>query len=106
MRGSLWQWLPLCLAVVLYLGASVGPALFDQNEAQYAGAVREMLNRPADYLPTVRGQLERGLWYVPTNDGVPRLQKPPLVYWSLLASMSVFGVNRIRRPVAPTPSRR
>lgn len=92
-RRPLLQWLPLCLAALLYLGASVGPALFDQNEAQYAGAVREMLNRPADYLPSVRGQLERGLWYVPTNDGVPRLQKPPLVYWALLASMSVFGVN-------------
>ncbi len=92
-RRPILQWLPLCLAAILYLGASVGPALFDQNEAQYAGAVREMLNRPADYLPATRAQLERGLWYVPTNDGVPRLQKPPLVYWALLASMSVFGVN-------------
>ena len=71
----------------------MGPALFDQNEAQYAAAVREMLDRPADYLPSVRGQLERGVWYVPTNDGIPRLQKPPLVYWTLLVSMSVFGVN-------------
>ncbi len=86
-------WLPLCLAAVLYLAASVGPALYDQNEAQYAGAVRETLNRPADYLPGVRGQLERGRWYVPTNDGVPRLQKPPVVYWALAASMRVFGVN-------------
>ncbi|MBE7212885.1 MAG: glycosyltransferase family 39 protein [Gluconacetobacter diazotrophicus] len=91
--GRFWPWLPLCLAALLYLAASVGPALYDQNEAQYAGAVREMLDRPADYLPSVRGQLERGHWYVPTNDGVPRLQKPPLVYWALLASMSVFGVN-------------
>ena len=71
-RRQLLHWLPLCLAVLLYVGASVGPALFDQNEAQYAGAVREMLDRPADYLPSVRGQLERGLWYVPPNDGVPR----------------------------------
>ncbi len=92
-RRRFWTWLPLGLAALLYLVASAGPALFDQNEAQYAGAVREMLNRPADYLPSVRGQTERGHWYVPTNDGVPRLQKPPLVYWALLASMSVFGVN-------------
>ena len=89
----LLPWLPLCLVAVLYVAASVGPALFDQNEAQYAGAVREMLDRPADYLPGTRGQLERGLWYVPTNDGVPRLQKPPFVYWALAASMRVFGVN-------------
>ena len=93
LRRSVLPWLPLCLAAVLYLAASVGPALFDQNEAQYAGAVREMLDRPSDYLPSARGQLERGRWYVPTNDGVPRLQKPPVVYWALLASMGVFGVN-------------
>ncbi len=86
-------WLPLVLVAGLYLAASRGPALFDQNEAQYAGAVREMLNRPADYQPATRGRLERGQWFVPTNDGIPRLQKPPLVYWALMASMRVFGVN-------------
>ena len=92
-RRTLARWLPLCLVAMLYLAASVGPALFDQNEAQYAGAVREMLNRPADYLPATRGLLERGHWFVPTNDGAPRLQKPPLVYWCLLVSMKLFGVN-------------
>jgi 4-amino-4-deoxy-L-arabinose transferase-like glycosyltransferase len=85
--------LPLLLVGLLYLGASVGPALFDQNEAQYAGAVREMLARPQDYVPAARGRLEAGHWYIPTNDGIPRLQKPPLVYWILLASMRTFGVN-------------
>ncbi len=83
----------LALVVLLYLGASVGPALFDQNEAQYAGAAREMMNRPQDYGPSTRGRLERGHWFLPTNDGIPRLQKPPLVYWLLLGSMRVFGVN-------------
>ncbi len=86
-------WLPLLLIALLYLGASGGPALFDQNEAQYAAAAREMLNRPQDYIPATRARLERGHWYIPTNDGIPRLQKPPLVYWCLLASMRVFGVN-------------
>ena len=85
--------LPLLLITLLYLGASAGPALFDQNEAQYAGAAREMLNRPQDYTSATRGQLERGHWYIPTNDGIPRLQKPPLVYWFLMASMRLFGVN-------------
>jgi 4-amino-4-deoxy-L-arabinose transferase-like glycosyltransferase len=87
------HWLPLLLVGALYIGACVGPAIFDQNEAQYAGAAREMLDQPGDYLPGVRGQLERGQWLVPTNDGIPRLQKPPLVYWTLMASMRVFGVN-------------
>ncbi len=92
-RTGWLAWLPLILVAVLYLAASRGPALFDQNEAQYAGAVREMLNRPADYQPATRTRLERGQWFVPTNDGIPRLQKPPLVYWLLMASMRVFGVN-------------
>ncbi len=86
-------WLPLALAACLYIGASTGPALFDQNEAQYAGAVREMMDRPGDYLPAVHGALERGHWFIPTNDGIPRLQKPPLVYWALMISMRVCGVN-------------
>ena len=85
--------LPLLLVAVLYLAASAGPAIFDQNEAQYAGAVREMMDRPADYVASAHGQLERGHWWVPTNDGIPRLQKPPLVYWLLMGSMRVFGVN-------------
>ncbi len=85
--------LPLVLIALLYLGTSIGPAVYDQNEAQYAGAVREMLNRPADYVASARAQPERGQWYVPTNDGIPRLQKPPLVYWLLMGSMRVFGVN-------------
>ena len=93
-------WLPLVLAVCLYVGASTGPALFDQNEAQYAGAVREMMDRPGDYLPGVHGTLERGHWFIPTNDGIPRLQKPPFVYWMLMASMRTFGGQRVRRAAA------
>ena len=91
--ASWLRWMPLLLVAILYVGASTGPALYDQNEAQYAGAVREMLNRPGDYLQPTRGRLERGQWFVPTNDGIPRLQKPPFVYWALMASMQVFGVN-------------
>jgi 4-amino-4-deoxy-L-arabinose transferase-like glycosyltransferase len=86
-------YLPLLLIALLYLGASAGPAVFDQNEAQYAGAAREMLDRPQDYLLATQARLELGHWYIPTNDGIPRLQKPPLVYWLLMGSMRVFGVN-------------
>ena len=37
--------------------------------------------------------MESGDWLSPTQDGVPRLQKPPLVYWCEVLSMSVLGVN-------------
>ena len=87
------RWLPLALVGAFYIAACVGPTVFNQNEGQYAGAAREMLNRPQDYQPSARRQPERGQWLVPTNDGIPRLQKPPLVYWTLIASMRLFGVN-------------
>jgi 4-amino-4-deoxy-L-arabinose transferase-like glycosyltransferase len=71
----------VALAVMLfaYLFTCGAPRLFDQIDGQYAGAAREMM--------------EHGDWLIPTQDGVPRLQKPPLVYWCETVSMSVFGVN-------------
>src|SRR3984957_14642539 len=83
------SWL-LALATILfvYLFTCGAPRLFDQIDGQYAGAAREMM--------------ARGDWLVPTQNGVPRLQKPPLVYWCEALSMSVFGVNEFgaRFPVA------
>ncbi|MCC6353045.1 MAG: glycosyltransferase family 39 protein [Verrucomicrobiae bacterium] len=77
--GNLWLGLIAAVTVGLYVGASFGPAIYDETEGQYSGAAKEML--------------ARGDWLVPTNNGVPRFQKPPLVYWAIMASMSVFGVN-------------
>ena len=34
-----------------------------------------------------------GSWLIPENDGIPRLVKPPLLYWAIAASMKVFGIN-------------
>ena len=80
----------VALAVMLfvYLFTCGVPRLFDQIDGQYAGAAREMM--------------ARGDWLIPTQNGVPRLQKPPLVYWCEALSMSVFGVNEFgaRLPVA------
>ncbi len=77
--GTLGLALIAAVAVALYVGASFGPAIYDETEGQYSGAAKEML--------------ARGDWLVPTNNGVPRFQKPPLVYWAIMGSMSVFGVN-------------
>src|SRR5438067_4185254 len=74
------QWaVPLFLSLVgaLYLASSFAPVIFDETEGQYAGAAREMLRS--------------GHWLVPTNDGIPRLQKPPLLYWLLCVSLRTFG---------------
>jgi 4-amino-4-deoxy-L-arabinose transferase-like glycosyltransferase len=79
----------IAFAVLLfvYLVTSGVPRLFDQIDGQYAGAAREMMMR--------------GDRLIPTQDGVPRLQKPPLVYWCEILSMSVFGINEFgaRLPV-------
>jgi 4-amino-4-deoxy-L-arabinose transferase-like glycosyltransferase len=36
---------------------------------------------------------QSGDWLVPTTNGFPRVQKPPLVYWTMLISTSLFGEN-------------
>ena len=60
--------------------ATIGTGdLYSQTEGQYAGAAREMV--------------ETHQWLLPTNDGVPRLQKPPLLYWLIIVSFKLFGIN-------------
>jgi 4-amino-4-deoxy-L-arabinose transferase-like glycosyltransferase len=94
LAGILGDSVPRCWVFALagllfvYLFTCGAPRLFDQIDGQYAGAAREMM--------------ERGDWVIPTQNGVPRLQKPPLVYWCEALSMSVFGVNEFgaRLPVA------
>jgi 4-amino-4-deoxy-L-arabinose transferase-like glycosyltransferase len=92
--GILRDSVPRCWSVALaallfvYLFTCGAPKLFDQIDGQYAGAAREMI--------------ARGDWVIPTQNGVPRLQKPPFVYWCEALSLSVFGVNEFgaRLPVA------
>src|SRR5438067_2354119 len=41
-------------------------------------------------------------WLLATHDGMPRLHKPPLLYWLSVVSFRVFGINAVaaRLPVA------
>jgi 4-amino-4-deoxy-L-arabinose transferase-like glycosyltransferase len=71
--------LVLGLVTLLYVGTCFAPVIFDDNEGLYAGAVREMH--------------QSGNWLVPTSNGFPRVQKPPLVYWTMLISTSLLGEN-------------
>ena len=75
-----WQ-LPLliALAAALTLGTAGWGDLYNETDGQYGGAAKVMARS--------------GSWLIPENDGIPRLVKPPLLYWAIAASMKVFGVN-------------
>jgi 4-amino-4-deoxy-L-arabinose transferase-like glycosyltransferase len=78
----------IALAALLHLSTLAWSDLYSHTEGQYAGGAREML------------QSRQWLW--PTNDGLPRLPKPPLLYWLIIGSFKIFGVNSAaaRLPIA------
>ena len=69
----------LALAALLTIGTAGWGDLYNETDGQYGGAAKVMA--------------DGGSWLVPENDGMPRLVKPPLLYWAMAASMNVFGVN-------------
>ncbi len=60
------------------LGAT---ALWDGDEPLYATCAREML--------------QRGDWVVPRFNGEIFPEKPPLMFWTMIAGYKVFGVNEL-----------
>src|SRR5713226_1329184 len=67
--------------LLLISGALLYPCLsfylFEPDEGRYAEIPREML--------------ARGEWLVPYLQGEPYLDKPPLMYWLVMASYRLFG---------------
>ncbi|MGH8093294.1 MAG: ArnT family glycosyltransferase [Chthoniobacterales bacterium] len=86
-RRTLFLFL-LCLAAALHIATIGWGELYNETDGQYAGAAREML--------------ESHQWLMPTNDGIPRVQKPPLLYWAIAVSLKVFGLTAaaVRLPIA------
>lgn len=78
----------LVLAAIVHIGTAGWGDLYDGVEGQIAGGAREML--------------ESRQWLVPTNNGLPQLQTPPLAYWALALSYKIFGVSATaaRIPIA------
>ncbi len=78
----------LALAAILHAATAGSGDLFNETDGQYAGAAREMI--------------ETHQWALPTNNGIARLQKPPLVYWLIIVSYKIFGVSvaAARLPIA------
>ncbi len=69
----------LCLSAFLHIATIGWGDLYNETDGQYAGAAREML--------------ESQEWLTPTNDGIPRPQKPPLFYWAIAVSLKAFGLT-------------
>ncbi len=69
----------LLLAALLHVATIGWGDLYNETDGQYAGAAREML--------------ESHEWLTPTNDGIPRPQKPPLLYWAIAVSLKAFGLT-------------
>jgi 4-amino-4-deoxy-L-arabinose transferase-like glycosyltransferase len=79
----------LILAGAVYLGCIVSPpSLMDDVDAVQAQIARNMLTS--------------GDWVTARLDGVPYLEKSPLIYWTIAVSYQVFGVHdwAARIPVA------
>ena len=62
-------------------------ALLDNNEGLYASIARDML--------------EHGRFIIPHLNGVPYLEKPPMLYWLMAASMAIFGENEFAVHLVP-----
>jgi 4-amino-4-deoxy-L-arabinose transferase-like glycosyltransferase len=76
-RGLSLAWLLILPALLLYPCLSFH--LLEPDESRYAEIPREML--------------QRGELLVPYLEGKPYLDKPPLLYWLVMASYRVFGVH-------------
>jgi len=61
--------------------------LLDDNEGLYAAIARDMLHS--------------GQWIIPHLNGVPYLEKPPMLYWLIAGSMSLFGENEWAARLVP-----
>jgi 4-amino-4-deoxy-L-arabinose transferase-like glycosyltransferase len=68
----------LLLGVLLFFGRLHTP-LQEPDEVRYAEIPRQML--------------AEGRWLVPVLHGLPYYDKPPLLYWLVMASYRVFGVE-------------
>jgi 4-amino-4-deoxy-L-arabinose transferase-like glycosyltransferase len=87
---SPWRWQSLALLIVvpgLLLYPCLSFPLFEPDEGRYAEIPREML--------------ARGEWVVPYLQGTPYLDKPPLLYWVVMASYAALGIHEWSARLGP-----
>lgn len=67
------------LGLFLFLFYTWAMPLIDPDEPRYASTARDMILN--------------GNWIVPHFNGAPRINKPPLFYWTVAISYKFFGIN-------------
>jgi 4-amino-4-deoxy-L-arabinose transferase-like glycosyltransferase len=86
-------WLVWLAAAGFVLAALGSYGILDNNEGLYAEIPREML----------AGHDIR-LWIIPHLNGLPYMEKPPLLYWLTALSFSLFGVAEWSARLVPALS--
>lgn len=71
----------VALIATVMVGFHGGYGLFDVDEAVFTQATREMA--------------DSGVWSMPTYNGQPRFQKPPLIYWLQAGFMQLLGADSL-----------
>ena len=75
-------WLVWVAALGFVLTALGGYGILDNNEGLYAEIPREML-----------ASHDWRHWVIPHLNGLPYMEKPPLLYWLTALSFSLFGIT-------------
>jgi 4-amino-4-deoxy-L-arabinose transferase-like glycosyltransferase len=75
-RYQFWILAAAAIIFFTYLGAA---SLWDEDETLYASIAREMM--------------DRGDWVVPMFNGHMFPEKPPLMFWLMIAGFELFGQN-------------
>jgi 4-amino-4-deoxy-L-arabinose transferase-like glycosyltransferase len=88
--GKVAAFLLLLLAAGLLLFGRLGSPLLEPEDALFAEIPREML--------------AEGNWIVPVHHGRADYQKPPLLYWLIMASYTAFGVHEWSARLIPCAS--
>src|SRR5919199_163234 len=75
-----WELIVVFIAALIFAGCIVSPpSLMDDVDAVQAQIARNML--------------DSGDWVTARLNGVPYLEKSPLVYWLMAVSYAIFGVH-------------
>ena len=91
LRIPLWLVALLALGFVLFgLGSF---AILDNNEGLYAEIPREML-----------ASHDWRMWVIPHLNGLPYMEKPPLLYWLTACSFALFGESEWSARLVPALS--